>query len=174
MRWLRLLWALITARYRSKLGVNDPSVLSFRVWITDVDASIMNHAAMMTVMEAGRIDLMVRAGFFSLARKEKWYFPTSGINVQFFRPLKIFQKAELTTLVIHVTQTAIYLQQKITRGEKEIAACVVKAMVKKGRETLDILAIIKQLGGTSLPAGAPDIVDAFERNYGSNRGLKDF
>ena len=163
MRWLRLLFALIGARYRSRLNVNDASILSFRVWLTDIDASIMNHAAMMTVMEAGRIDLMVRAGFFSLARKEKWYFPTSSISVQFMRPLKLFQKAQLETRVVHVTQTAIYLEQKITRENKEIAACMVKATVKKGREVLDIPAIIKQLGGESLTSGVPDVIDAFEK-----------
>jgi acyl-CoA thioesterase FadM len=164
MRWLRLLWALFSARYRSKLNVNNPSVLSFRVWLTDVDASIMNHASMMTVMEAGRIDLMVRAGFFRLARKEKWYFPTSAINVQFLRPLKIFQKATLTTRVVHVTQTAIYVEQKITLDEKHIAYCLVKATVKKGRETLDIPAIVRQLGGTNLPAEIPALIEAFEKN----------
>ena len=115
MRWLRLLLALLTARYRSKLSVNDSSVLSFSVWLTDVDATIMNHAALMTVMEAGRIDLMVRTGFFRLARKEKWYFPTSAISVQFTRPLKIFQKAILTTRVVHITATDIYLEQKVMR-----------------------------------------------------------
>src|SRR4051794_32601164 len=116
MRWIRLLLALFVAKYRSKPTVADTSVLSFRVWLTDVDATIMNHAALMTVMEAGRIDLMVRSGFFSLARKEKWYFPTSAISVQFMRPLKIFQKATLVTRVLHVTTTDIYLEQKVTRG----------------------------------------------------------
>jgi len=166
MRWLRLLLALISARYRSKLDVNDISILTFRVWITDVDASIMNHAALMTVMEAGRIDMMVRAGFFRLARKEKWYFPTSAINVQFLRPLKIFQEAQLHTRVVHVSKTCIYVEQKITRGEKDIASCLVKATVKKGRESLDIPAIIKRLGATSVPAGDPKFIDAFEKQNG--------
>jgi acyl-CoA thioesterase FadM len=162
MRWLRLLLALIFARYRPGLTVADPSVLSFRVWLTDVDASIMNHAALMTVMEAGRIDLMVRSGFFKLARKEKWYFPTSGISVQFVRPLKLFQKALLTTRVIHVTPTAIYLEQKVMRGEKKIAACIVKGTVKKGRETLDIPSLIRRLGNTVAPSEASAIITAFE------------
>lgn len=162
MRWIRLLLALILAKYRSKLSVTDSSVLSFRVWLTDMDASIMNHATMMTVMEAGRIDLMVRSGFFKKARKEKWYFPTSAINVQFIRPLKLFQKATLTTRVIHITTTDIYLEQKITRGEKKIAGCIVKSTVKKGRETLNIPAIVRELGNTSVPMEAPDLIALFE------------
>ena len=75
MRWLRLLFAIFSAKYRSKLTITEESNITFRVWLTDVDASIMNHATMMTVMEMGRIDFMVRSGFFKLARQNKWYFP---------------------------------------------------------------------------------------------------
>ena len=163
MRWLRLLLALLTARYRSKLTVTDSSVIPFNVWLTDVDATIMNHAALMTVMEAGRIDLMVRSGFFRLARKEKWYFPTSAISVQFVRPLKLFQKAILTTRVIHVTSTDIYLEQKVIRGEKKIAGCIVKSRIKKGRETLDVPSIILRLGNASVPKEFPELIAALEK-----------
>ena len=75
MRWLRLSTAIFSAKYKSELSITDVSEIKFRVWLTDIDVSIMNHAAMMTVMEMGRIDYMVRTGFFKLARKKKWYFP---------------------------------------------------------------------------------------------------
>ncbi len=90
MRWIRLLFAILSAKYRSKLTISDESNISFRVWITDIDASIMNHAPMMTVMEMGRIDFMVRSGFFKIAREKNWYFPSKSISVQFIRPLKLF------------------------------------------------------------------------------------
>jgi acyl-CoA thioesterase FadM len=163
MRWLRLVLALIAAKYRSKLSITDSSVFLFSVWPTDVDASIMNHASLMTVMEAGRIDLMVRAGFFKLARKKKWYFPTSAISVQFIRPLKLFQKATLLTKVWHVTETAIYLKQTVKRGDKMIAVCLVKGTIKKGREALNIPLILHQLDNTILPNGDPDLIETFEK-----------
>jgi acyl-CoA thioesterase FadM len=164
MRWIRLFIALIAARYRSALTVNQKSVLSFRVWLTDIDVTIMNHAAMMTVMEAGRIDLMVRSGFFKLARKNKWYFPSSAISVQFMRPLKAFQKATLTTGVTHVCENYIYLEQKITRGEKLIAICMVKSTIKKGRETLNVPGVIQQLGVSDLPVREDEFIPAFEKH----------
>ena len=34
--------------------------MTIRVWPTDVDVSIANHAAVLTIMEAGRIDFMIR------------------------------------------------------------------------------------------------------------------
>jgi acyl-CoA thioesterase FadM len=164
MRWIRLFFALIAARYRSALTVNQKSVLNFRVWLTDIDVSIMNHAAMMTVMEAGRIDMMVRSGFFRLARKNRWYFPSSAISVQFIRPLKTFQKATLTTIVSHVCEDSIYLEQKITRREKLIAICIVKGTIKKGRETLNAREVMLQLGVADFPVRKDEFIPAFEKH----------
>ena len=136
---------LLSARFRSRLRINEASTIRFKVWVTDIDVSIMNHAAIMTVMETGRLDFMVRTGFFKLAQKSKWYFPSSGIHVQFFRPLKLFQRAILVTRAFHIDERWIYLEQKIIRNQKDIAFCIVKGTVKKGREQLNVLEMLTQL-----------------------------
>lgn len=146
MRWLKLLIAIISAYFGSKLSPDGVSDIDFRVWITDIDASIMNHAEIMTVFETGRIDFMIRTGFFRLARKNKWYFPTRSITVQFIRPLKIFQKSRLSTKIMHIDDRWIYTEQKITRHNKVIAICVAKNTVKKGKETISPLEIVDELG----------------------------
>ncbi|MCK4818861.1 acyl-CoA thioesterase [bacterium] len=163
MRWIRLLFAILSAKYRSKLTITEESNITFRVWLTDVDASVMNHATMMTVMEMGRIDFMVRSGFFKLARKRNWYFPLRSIGVQFIRPLKLFQKANLTTKVFHVDERWIYLEQKITRHGKDIAICIVKVTVKKGKETISTNEIAKALGIGELPTEGKQILDSYEK-----------
>jgi acyl-CoA thioesterase FadM len=162
MRWIRLLTTLFVARYRSKLRINEDSIITCRVWITDIDISIMNHAAMMSVMEMGRIDFMVRTGFFRLAQKNKWYFPSSNIQVQFFRPLKLFEKAMVITRVFNINERWIYLEQKIMRGEKLIASCVVKSTVKKGRQQLNILDIVQQLNIGKAPQEGTELIACLE------------
>ncbi len=151
MRWLRLLLAIFKARFRSPMKVRETSVIPFRVWLTDIDASIMNHAAMMSVFETGRIDYMVRTGFFRLARKNRWYFPSASMNVQFFRPLKMFQKAWLHTSVFHVSEDSIYTEQKIIRDEKLIAVCVARNKVKKQKQDIPPAEILRLLGSDDLP-----------------------
>ena len=163
MRWFRLLSALFYASFRSKLKIREESLMTFRVWLTDVDISFMNNASMMTVMEMGRIDLMVRIGFFSLAQKNKWYFPSRGITVQFLRPLKLFQKATLITRIFYVDDKWIYLEQKIRRFEKDIAFCIVKCTVKKGIATIDTKQISKQLHFENLPKEGKQVIDAYEQ-----------
>lgn len=163
MRWLRLLFALLFAKFRARLDIHETSSKSFRVWLTDVDASIMNHAAMLTVFESGRIDFMVRTGFFKIARKKKWFFPSSSISVQFFRPLKVFQRAVLMTRVLHVTDYFIYTEQKIIKGGKDIALCIVKSKVKSGKENIGTREILNLLNAKIIPAEEQDLIEQFER-----------
>ena len=163
MRWLRLSIALFSAKHKSKLSITDVSEIKFRVWLTDIDASIMNHAAMMTVMEMGRIDYIVRTGFFKLARKKKWYFPIRGISAQFIRPLKLFQTANLITRVFHVDESWFYFEQKIIRKGKIIAICIVKATVKKGKISVPTNEILKELNINELPIEGKNIIDSYEK-----------
>ena len=163
MRWIRLLKSVLFSKFRSKLKISETSTFSFTVWLTDVDVSIMNHAAMMTVFEAGRIDFMVRTGFFRLARQKKWYVPTSSISVQFLRPLKVFQNALLTTRVFHMNEHCIYLEQSVTSKEKDIAICIVKCKVKSGKENIRTSEIIQLLKANNIINESPELIELFER-----------
>jgi len=160
---------LFRAKFSSSISVNDTTVLPFRVWITDIDVSIMNHAAILTVMEAGRIDFTVRSGFFKLARKKKWYFVSAAINAQFVKPLKLFQKASVTTRVFHADDTWIYMEQKILRSGNVVAYCFVKSKVKKGRDNILTTEIVNELGADQLPVGNTDLVESYEA---VNKALK--
>ncbi|HEX5652169.1 MAG TPA: acyl-CoA thioesterase [Chitinophagaceae bacterium] len=163
MRWIRLLQSLLSSRFRGKLAITETSTIKFTVWLTDIDASIMNHAAMMTVFEAGRLDLMVRTGFFKKAREKNWYFPSTSVSVQFFRPLKAFQRALLTTRVFHVDEQFIYTEQKIIRRGKDIAICIVKSKVKSGKENVPTGEIIKLLNADKIPKESKELIELFEK-----------
>ncbi len=145
MRWIKLLLALGKARFRQKVRGLDTTSITFRVWITDIDVSVMNHAAIMTVFEMGRADFMVRTNFFKIATKNKWFFPNQAIDVQFYRPLKIFQKAKVYTKVSFVDDTYFYIEQKIIRNGKPMAACFANALVKNGRKTIPTSQIIEAM-----------------------------
>lgn len=174
MRWLRLVAALVGAKFKRKIKVTETIALPFRVWITDIDVSVMNHAAIMTVMELGRVDFMVRTNFLKLANKNKWFFPSQAISVQFYRPLKIFQKAELHTRLSFMDEKWIYMEQKIVRKGKEIAACLVKSTIKNGRETVPTSEIIAALQVTKAPTTKYELVDTLElENTQMNERLVD-
>lgn len=162
MRWIRLLLTLVKAKLKPKANATDTFVISFRVWITDIDVSIMNHAAILTVMETGRLDLMVRSNFFKIASKNKWYFPSQAISVQYYRPLKMFQKAQLHTRISYIDEKWIYVEQKIVRNEKIVATCLVKSTIKKGRETIPTSEIIDLLKIKNVPTKKYDLINTYE------------
>jgi acyl-CoA thioesterase FadM len=145
MRWIKLLTTLTKAKFRSKVKGSDTTSLKFRVWVTDIDVSVMNHAAIMTVFEMGRLDYMVRTNFFKLVTKNKWFFPNQSIDVQFYRPLKMFQKGEVFTKMSFVDDTFFYVEQKIMRNGKPVAACFANGLVKNGSETIAPEKIIEML-----------------------------
>ena len=162
MRWIRLLIAMLNAKFKKKLTGTETVSKSFRVWITDIDVSVMNHAAIMTVLETGRLDLMVRSNFFKVASKNKWFFPSQAISIQFYRPLKMFQKAQIHTRISYVDEKWIYVEQKIERKSKVVAACIVKNTIKKGRETIPTSEIMKELKIDKLPTLKHDLMKTYE------------
>ena len=145
MRWIKLLSTLTKAKFRTKVKGSDTTTLKFRVWVTDIDVSVMNHAAIMTVFEMGRLDYMVRTNFFKLVTKNKWFFPNQAIDVQFYRPLKMFQKGEVFTKMSFVDDTFFYVEQKIMRNGKPVAVCFANGLVKNGSETIAPEKIIEML-----------------------------
>jgi acyl-CoA thioesterase FadM len=162
MRWIRLILGLIKAKFKNKIQSTETTSMTFRVWITDIDISVMNHAAILTIMEVGRIDFMVRTGFFKIANRNKWFFPSQALSVQYYRPLKIFQKAKLLTKLSYVDEKWIYLEQKIIRNGKDIAACLIKSTIKKGRKTVPTLEIINALGINTVPRTKSKLIESYE------------
>lgn len=145
MRRTRLLLAYLRAKFKRSIVATDTTQLDVYVWISDVDVSISNHAAILTIMETGRTEFMVRSGFLKMALKKKWYFPSQAISVQYYRPLKAFQKATLHSRISYFDEKWIYMEQKITRKGKLMAACLVKSKIKKGKETIPPIAIQEAL-----------------------------
>ena len=123
----------------------------------------MNHAAILTVMEMGRLDFMVRTGFFKVANEKKWFIPSQALSVQFYKPLKVFQRAQLYSKISYVDEKWIYIEQKIVRNGKDIALCLTKSTIKKGKITISTEEIIKRLKIHNLPNKKDKLIAAFEK-----------
>ena len=169
-RWLRTLITCIRAQFRKKINPDEETSLNFRVWISEVDLSIMNNAAMLSITEMGRIDLAIRTGFLKHAWKNRLYFPLASISAQFRRPLKRFQKFQLKTQLIYWDEKWIYISQRAVREGKTIAVALAKCTVKKGTEIIPFESIIHKLDLEMKPKSRPEMIDRFES--GENLFLK--
>ena len=99
--WLRILWYLLRLHGEPRLEMpEDTSVVRFRVWPTDLDTSAhMNNGRYLTLMDLGRLDVMVRSGLWRPILRHKWTPIATAVMIRFRRELRLWQriawKAEL-------------------------------------------------------------------------------
>ena len=134
---MNLLFRLITLCIsyifeRRKIAPLDISELHFRVWPTDLDANIhMNNGRYLSIMDLGRLDLIVRMGIMKTVLKEKWMPVLSAATIRYHLPLHPFQKFSLQSRVIWWDEKWFYMEQRfIVSGGKTDGAVAAIAFVK--------------------------------------------
>ncbi len=111
--WLRLIWCLVTARFRPALQLpGDTSVLRFRVGLFDLDTSLhMNNGRYLTLMDLGRLDVMLRSGLWRAALANKWVPIASSVMIRYRRELGLLQAIKLNSRIVCWTEHAVIMEQ---------------------------------------------------------------
>ena len=128
---VRLALVLFGASRRGRLGAFDLSTVGMRVWPNDLDVQMhMNNGRYLSIMDLGRIDLLVRSGFFREARRRGWFPLVGAATIEYRRPLRAFERYDLTTRLLGWDDRWFYLEQRFTRVDKLVAVATVKAMIR--------------------------------------------
>lgn len=133
--WLRLLWLVVTARWRGPLSLpTDSSVLNFRVWPLDLDPTIhMNNGRYLTLMDLGRLDVMVRSGLWRAVLKNKWTPIASAVAIRYRRELRPFQAFRLETRLACWDETLVVMEQTfVIDGGARDGQVAARALFKGG------------------------------------------
>lgn len=111
--WLRILWYLAVARFRPRLSLpGDVSRLAFRVWPLDLDTSLhMNNGRYLTLMDLGRLDIMVGSGLWRAVLRHGWTPIASAIKIRFRRELRPFQRFRLETRLVAWDKASVIMEQ---------------------------------------------------------------
>jgi acyl-CoA thioesterase FadM len=160
-RWTRFLLTLLRARSRPPLRLGVESEISGRVWPGECDAAHLNHAALLSLLECGRIDLMVRFGFLALARRRRWYFPVTSLAVRFERPLRRFDPFEVVSRIVFWDEVSIWIEHRVRHADRTVATGLVRAVVREGRAPVAPSRVLAELGMDVPPL--PDRSPAVER-----------
>jgi acyl-CoA thioesterase FadM len=134
-RWVRFVVTVLRSMLRPRLRVDQESRLTFRVWPTDADLSLMNHACYLTIMEQGRIDFIMRTGILRLMLRHHWSALLGSITVQYRSPLRRFQRFQLRTRVVCWDDKWIFLEHQISRESRIVAGGLAKIafLAREGR-----------------------------------------
>ena len=87
-KYWRLLWLFLRHRARPRLGIWDTARTPFRVLPTDLDLlRHMNNGTYLTLMDLGRMDLMLRSGVWKIVSDQGWYPVVAGQTISYRRSL---------------------------------------------------------------------------------------
>lgn len=133
--YFRLIWLILTQSRRSRCTMMGPVDTHFRVLPNNLDALLhVNNGVYLTLMDLGRVDLLLRSDAYHAIRKKGWYPVLAAETIRFKRSLKLFEKFTIRTSVIGWDERSIYLEQLFISKDKLVAKAVVDArfLVKNG------------------------------------------
>jgi acyl-CoA thioesterase FadM len=116
----------------------------------------MNNGRYLTLMDLGRVDMMIRSGLIRAILREKWMPVIAGVSMIFRRSLNPFERYTLETRVLGWDDRWAYLEQTFLNAKGELAARgYVKAAFLKAGKRLDMGHVVFA-GGATGPSPALD------------------
>ncbi|MDR5710995.1 acyl-CoA thioesterase [Nesterenkonia flava] len=114
---LRTLLILIKARRRPPASLWEPTEITLRAMLTDVDLlRHINNGQYFSLFDLGRYDLMVRSGFWDACRRRGWYAVVQAEQVTFRRSVNLWQRFRLATRIIGVDDRCFYIEHRVVVG----------------------------------------------------------
>lgn len=133
---MNLFVRMILAKLRSdrlpRVSVWDTIRTPFRVFPNDLDIYMhMNNGRYLTILDIGRMDLMVRSGMLTDLNKKGWYPVVAGLMMTYRKSLKLGQKFDVYTKLIGFDDRWGYLEQTVCVGHTIYAQAVIRARFLK-------------------------------------------
>lgn len=127
----RMFMTLFLAGRASRLNPLDMAHKQMRVMPNDLDVQMhMNNGRYLSIMDLGRLDLIVRLGFWKVARQRGWYPVVGSVKMDYRRPLILFQKFDMTTRIVGWDERWVFVEQEIFSNGKICAHAMFKTMIR--------------------------------------------
>jgi acyl-CoA thioesterase FadM len=125
--FLKFSKTMLMARSRPKLALEDPSILQFRVGLSDIDLFMeLNNARFFNYMELGRWDYIYRTGVLQVMRKQNWGATVGGSSIRFRRRIPFLSRFTLTSEMICHDGRWFYVKQETYLEDKICSSALMK------------------------------------------------
>lgn len=136
-----------------RLDPFQPCHTKFRVNPFDLDINLhMNNGRYLTIMDLGRMDLLMKAGLFWRLIFQGYYPVVVSESIRFKKSLEPFHAFELITLIESWDEKDFFIIQKFLHGKSVVAEGYIKGRFKqRGRKGSVPTAEIFDLLGRAYP-----------------------
>lgn len=151
----RLLWLRLTVGRKPPLGFDDVDRLPMRARWTDLDQlRHVNNGVFLSMMDLGRVDLMIRTGVWKKLMDAAYYPVVAAQTITYRKSLQWRQRFVLETRMAGFHDRALFVEQRFVVDGEVYARAFVKARFLKrtgGTVTVDELNAIAGIDLTQLP-----------------------
>ncbi|MFI2751874.1 acyl-CoA thioesterase [Cellulomonas sp. P22] len=125
--WLAARRALRRTPPGQRPSAFDEGRTPLRVMPNDLDLlRHMNNGSFLTLMDIGRVDMMVRCGAQAEVARRGWYPVVVGESIRFRRSLVLWERFEIVTRVVGWDERVTFVEQRFERrgrdGSPEVVA----------------------------------------------------
>lgn len=135
--YLRLFWLILRRMFvLDRSDAFDPCSTKFRVGLLDLDVNLhMNNGRYLSLMDLGRIDLMLKAEVFWKLLKRGYYPVVASESIRFKKSLEPFQCFILETKIESWDEKDFFMTQKFLHRDSVVAVGYIRGRFKqRGRK----------------------------------------
>ncbi len=145
--YLRLLRLWLKVRRGPVEQQLNSSRLPLRVWPNDLDLfGHMNNGRYLTLMDLGRLQIVMKSGLLRVMRKHNWYAVVAAVEMRFRRPLRLWQRYTLITEIVDWDETWFLFEQRFESAGKVYARALVQAQFRHQRERVAVVTVLESVG----------------------------
>jgi acyl-CoA thioesterase FadM len=143
----RTILHLLISRRSPKLGMHDVGRVRMRVVPTDLDTlGHVNNGIYLSLMDIGRVDLLVRAGAFAKLSALGFYPVIASETITFRKSLQPWQKFTLESAVVGYDDKAVYIEQRfVANGEIYATGWIRGRFLRKTGGTVSVAELAEAL-----------------------------
>ena len=163
--FFRTLLQLLRSRRAPTLDSHDVGRIRFRVLPTDLDLlGHMNNGVYLSIMDLGRMDLMVRSGAWATLQREGYYPVATATTMAYRKSLQPWQRFTLETRIVGLDDKAVYVEQRfVVKGEIYARGFMRGRFLKKTGGTVDMADLVRVLGIEGTAPELPNWLSAWSR-----------
>lgn len=145
-----------------RMDLLGDSVVSFRVWPNDLDTNLhMNNGRYLTLLDLGRLDLLLRIGAARPALRRNWYPVLAAVQLRFKRPLNLFQRFDIRTRLVSWDRKWVYLEQRILCKGRVVTHALLKGAFVGPQGSVPMSDVVALLGTSLEPPILPQAFQAW-------------